>query len=188
MKKLIVAIVCTFLLTSTVFAAPGDEVSDHINDLWKIAGQANVLSDLVVNMNTVPSSYAATHSQNDWVTWLKMEIAMDFGKVFYAQVYVDIVDKIVGYNYANARIDDQYKPPQNVQVSTGEITCDEDPTGESRTVLLYQRVSGRYTEQSVSGSLDTGTWTFSSVPAGSNYVLAYDDAFASFPTEHITVP
>lgn len=188
MKKILSISFLIFLVTFSLpcFATEGDTPTDHINTLWLISAETDVIDDLLTNMNAVPQAYAATHSQDDWVTWLKMEIAVSFSKVYYHQVFVDILAKIVGYNYGNARIDTQYESPENINSGTANtITCDEDPTGENRDVLLYKRVSGTFTEQAA-GALATGTWTFSSVSAGTLYILVYDD-FASFPTEYITV-
>lgn len=192
MKKLLICCIifwCLFelIFPCMLFAEEGDIPSDHINTLWKVAAQENVIDNLLTNMNAVPQAYSATHSQNDWVIWLKMEIAVNFGAVFYHQVFEDILAKIVGYNYGNPRIDEQYEPPENVNTSTANtITCDDDPTQADRDVLLYERVSGVFTEKAA-GSLNTGTWTFSGIPAGSLYILVYDDDGAAFPTEYLTV-
>ncbi len=97
-----------------------------------------------------------------------------------------MLSKVIGYNYGDAEIGDAYKSPINATVNGSTITCSEDPNGTTRSVKLYKWDFVRFVEDSVTGTLAAGTWTFPSVPAGS-YVLAYDDNFASFPTAYLTV-
>lgn len=188
MKKLLIVTIILILFTSAAFGAPDDILDDHINAIWLITAKTDMLDILLTSMNAMPQGFRSIHNQNEWAIWLKLEIAINPAKFFPPQVYTDVLNKIIGYNYETAEIADEYKAPENIQVTTGQITCDEDPTGESRTVLLYKRVGLIFTEQAITGNLDAGTWTFSSVPTGSNYVLAYSDNFQSFPTEYITVP
>jgi hypothetical protein len=156
------------------------------NCIWLIAAQADMLSGLITNMNAMPESYQASNSQTEWASWLKLNIAISLDRIFYAQVYTEVLNKIIGYNYDNARIAEVYAPPSCTVVGSN-IECDEDPTGESRTPLLWRRVSGKFTEQATTGMLDAETWTFSSVPAASFYVIAWSDNFQSLPTIYLTV-
>jgi hypothetical protein len=189
MKQTIFSLIVLLFVVVPILAAPGDVVSDRVNSIWLIAAKPGLLSELLNNMNAVPEGYAAKDNQERWAIWLEREILVDLGKAFPAQVYTDVINKFIGYNYGNTRIADEYKAPQNVQVTTGQITCNEDPTSENRTVLLYKRVGMVFTEQAIAGTSDAGTWTFSTVPVGSFYVLAYGehDDFKSFPTEYLTI-
>lgn len=187
MKQLLLILLLSCLLATSVFAAPGDTLSDHYNAMWLIAANTGMLSTLLSNMNTMPAAYVTVHSQNEWAVWLKIQIALDFNRIFAPQVYKDILAKVVGYNYEDARFGDEYKAPA-CTVNGSNIECDEDPTGDARTPLLWRRVSGTFTEQSLTGTLDAGTWTFASVPSGNYYTVSWSDNFQSLPCEYLSIP
>jgi hypothetical protein len=189
MKKLLLSLLIFSLLPFFTMAEPGDELSGLHKTIWLITAHSSpdILATLLTNMNSLDDSYQASNSQQEWAIWLKLYVAVEFGKIYYQQVYTDILSKIIEYNFGNAQVAPEYLPPQGCSKVSSTITCDEDPTGEERTILLWQRLSGTFTEQSVTGILDSGTWTFSSIPIGSNYVVAYDDNFQSLPSHYFTV-
>lgn len=186
MKKFYLVLFVLSFLPFQVFADAGDTLDDMYNAMWLIAAQTNMLDNLLTNMNAMPEAYQATVSQTEWATWLKLKIQLDLTRLFPTQVYTELLNRVIGYNYGNARFADEYAPP-DCTVNGTNIECDEDPTGAARTPVLYRRVALVFTEQAVSASFSVDTWTFSSVPANSNYVIAWSDNFASLPTEYITV-
>jgi hypothetical protein len=169
------------------FGEAGDVIPDKENALWQIAASGG-FSTITTTMNGMPTGFHASSSKNIFVNWMQITFAQSgsLAKSFPDEVYYLVLDKIVGYNYDNARVPDWAAPPGNTSVVSDTITCDEDPTGEARTVKLYAWNFVDFTESAITGSLAGGTWTFSSVPAG-NYVLAYDDGLVSVPTAYLTV-
>ncbi len=187
MKKFTVILCSLILLSTFAFGDAGDVVADKENATWQIAA-AGGMSTITTTMNGMPTGFHASSSPNIFVNWMQITFAQSasLAKSFPDEVYYLILDKIIGYNYDNARVPDWAAPPGNTAVVTTTITCDEDPTGANRDVLLYAWDFADFTESAVVGSLAGGTWTFSGVSAG-NYVLAYDDGFVSLPTAYLTV-
>lgn len=186
MKKLSLTFIIILLLGNITFASPGDKVADKYNAAWQIA--ASGLTTLLSKMDGLPDAYMATQSMDEWATWMRLEYGQStsLNKIFPVAVYSFLISRLVGYNYGDTEIHDDYKPPTNPAVDGSDITCDEDPTGAARTVLLYKWDYVKFEESSISGSLSAGTWTFSSVSSGS-YVLAYS-GFDALPTIYLTIP
>lgn len=192
MKKILISLllISVLLIPALSFAAPGDVVPDHQAAIWRIASHStNQLAGLLTAMNTLPEAYRANNSQSEWAVWLKIQIALDFsGKMYYGQVYTDVMDRIINYNYTGAEIAPEYAAP-TCTVNGTNIECDEDPTGAARNIVIYRYISGEFIEQNLTGTLDTGTWTFGPIASGTtNITLAYADEFASFPCVFLAIP
>ena len=162
-------------------------MQDHINAIWQIAATSGAISNLLTAMNGLPDVYQATQAQTEFTTWLRLQMGQStsLSKIFHFQVYTDILAKIEGYNYSNARIGDAYLPPENAAVNGTTISCDAPISG---TVKLYSWDFVVFTESTITGSLSDGILSFTGVPSG-NYVLAFDVDTNSerFPTTFLTV-
>lgn len=164
----------------------------RLNAVWQIAATLNMGNSnntLLSTIKTQPDGAYAEGKLAEMKSWLKWEIGKDgsLAKWFPDEVYSSIISKIENFNYNKTAVIESALPPQNVATSTGEITCDEDPTGGARDVLCFSWNFIDFDSQSA-GTLSGGTWTFSGLSAG-NYVLVYDDYATneSFPTAYITV-
>ena len=187
MKRVTLIILMIFAAATFTYADPGDVIPDKENGMWQIAASGG-FTTIMTTMNGMPTGFHASSSPNIFVNWMQITFAQSgsLAKSFPDEVYYLVLDKIIGYNYDNARIPAWAAPPGNTAIVTTTITCDEDPTGEDRTVKLYAWDFSDFTESSITGSLAGGTWTFTGLSAG-NYVLAYDDGFVSLPTAYLTV-
>lgn len=184
MKKIVsIYLVSLFLFVSLSFAAEGDKVPDKYNAVWQMA--ASGLSTLMTKMDGLPDAYQATQSMNEWTTWIRLEYAQpgSLGKIFPLEVYSFVIGRLIGYNYGDTEIYEDYKAP-SCSGGVGEITCDED-TVSSRDVICYSWDFVDFTEFAA-GSLAAGTWTFSGLAAG-NYVCTFDSTFDALPTAYLTV-
>jgi hypothetical protein len=184
MKQCLVFLITLMLFTASVYAAPGDVLTDQNNAVWLIAsnkiGAVGITDILIDRMETMPNAYQALGTMNKFITWLEVEIVYNFNKVFPAVVYQIYLGKFIGYEYDLPRLAPEFAPPTNIVVDGTTVTCDDDPTGVARDVKLWKLLTGKFTEQAV-GTLSAGTWTWTGLTAGT-YVVAYDDNFESLPS------
>lgn len=192
MKRFVVTLIVLLALSTTVFAAPDDVVPIQENVAFQIAATLNLNDSnniLLSAMKGMSSGYASKSSMNEFAIWLKIELAQSgsMNKEYPDTAYQAIIASIVGYNYGNPSVHEDYLPPVCV-LDGSNITCDEDPTGKSRDVLIFAWDYVDFTE-GAAGSFDSG-WTFTSLSSGTNYVCAYDtwDTVKSLPTRYIQIP
>lgn len=173
-----------FLFAGIIWAEPGDTPPDNFNKMWQIAASGGVTL-LTTAMNGMPSGFQAASSKNIFVPWMQVAFGQpgSLNLAINDDVLYLIVNRIVGYEHDNARLDTQYIAPQNPVVTGTTITCDEDAT---RDVKLYSWNFVVFTEVDKAPSIDGGTVTFSGVASGT-YVLGFDGGFNSMPTVFLTV-
>ncbi len=163
----------------------------RLNAVWQIAAALNMAIDnsLLAAMKTQPDGAYAQANINDFQPWLKIEMGKDgsLAKWFPNEVYASVLAKIENFVYNKTAVGDLFLPPESATGGSGQITCDEDAYGSSRDVKCWKWDFVDFDEMST-GSLDTGTWTFSGLAAGT-YVLSFDDyaTTESFPTAFLTV-
>ena len=195
MKKFALTFMLVLSFAASSVAAPGDVLVDRNKAIWLIATMATtdypdgILQNLLDKMAAIPDSYTAEADQQEWANWMKFDISLAFGgKIFNREVYSAILYAVEGYNYGDPRISANRAAPV-CEVSGTSIVCEEDPTAEARSILLWRFVNGDFVEQELTGVLADGTWTFSPIPSGiGNLVLNYDDGLASFPTLFLAIP
>lgn len=192
MKKLILALAMLGLLTSVSFAAEGETVPISTNVLWQVSATLNMnnaSNSLLAAMDGMSPGYASHGNMAEFIPWLKIELAQSgsMDKEFPNSIYREVISKIVGYEYGSPAVDALYLPPV-CTLDGSDITCDEDPTGQSRDVVIFSWDFVDFTE-GAAGSLVGGTWTFSGLSSG-NYVCAYADwdTVGSLNTRYLTVP
>lgn len=186
MKKLLISFLLILSVVNyalTTHADPGDTINDTTNAVWLVTSKTisatPFMTFLLNKMDTMPEAFAASNTMNEFIPWMRIEIAANFTKFFPTITYQTIIGKIVGYEYNNPHILETYNSPQNEAVVTTTITCDEDGIEViPRDVLLYKLVGGIFVEQAA-GTFTT-EWTFSGLSAGS-YILVFDD-LVSLPT------
>ena len=193
MKRFSLILLTLIVLTSTAFAAPGDVVPIATNILWQCSATLNMnnaSNSLLSAMNGMSPGYASKSSMNEFAIWLKIQLAQSgsMDNEFPDVIYQTLIGKVVGYGYGTPSVGANFLPPVCV-LDGSNITCDEDPTGQSRDVLLFSWNYVDFTEASA-GSLNTGTWTFTSLSSETNYVAAYDDwpTIGSLNTRYVTTP
>ena len=195
MKKLhVFCLVCVliFAINISLFAAEGETTGKRLTAVWQIAATLNMnntSNSFLSLLRTQPDGAYAEANLSEAAYWLKLQLGQDssLAKWFPAEVYTVILSKIVNYNYGDPLVADEYKPPQNASGGVGQVTCDEDPTGEGRDVFVWNWNYVLFT-QGAACSLADEIWTCSGLSAGI-YVLTYNDweTAESFPTTYLTV-
>lgn len=188
-SRTIVCCILVLLIPVLAYAAPGDLVPDRETSIWQIAAATGGTSSILSAMNDMPAGYHAGAAIDTFVWWAQIRFGQptSIATAFPDDVYYTYFEKIEGLNFQNARVKENAEPPANVVKTAGQLTCDEDPTGAARTVLLYlwNNAVPSFTESAITGVLATGTWTFSAIPSGT-YVLAFQDGltntYYSLPT------
>ena len=203
MKRLVLTLCIVSMLTTLIFADPGDVLVGRDKAIWQVATyQENdgtppdfpdgLMAYILTNMAAVPSNYAADADIQEWVGWVRIEFAQIFGVIFPKEVYNALVYAIDYYQYGTPQIAANRAAPA-CTAGAGQITCDDDPTGADRTPVLWRQVDGEFIEQDPNGvapytvELVDGTWTIATLPAIGNLIVAWDDEFQSFPTFKMTV-
>lgn len=188
MKTLLFTLVCFVVVSSSIFAAPGDSPTDRETVIWRLAASSyttTLLAKMTAPSDRIPSSTAI--DKDAFAHWMQIDVAWNttFKKVFPLQVFYRYLEYIEGYAYNTSRLIDSAVPPGTPTVDGTNITCIRDQMDENRRPYLFEWDFVSFTQASLSATNVAGIWTFANVPTGV-YVIVYGE-MESLPTVFLTV-